>query len=101
MGKSTARKTYMTPNKAKAASVKGKTHMNDPVRKPASSHDTVKRATRAKLGRKASEMNTALPGATVKAKQITKPVNNLDQFGNPAGNSDDGFFDQGAEAPVI
>jgi hypothetical protein len=97
MGKSTGRKNYTTPNKAAAANVRT-VHVNDPARRPAPSHDTVRRSTRARLGRKASEIDKALPDATVKAKQISKPINNLDQFGNPLSPNNDSFFDGGAEA---
>jgi hypothetical protein len=100
VGKSIARKTHMTPNKQAAANVKDKVHVNDPARRPAPTHDAVKRSTRATLGRKASKIDAALPDATVTAKQVSKPINNLDQFGNPVAN-DDGLFDQGAEAPVL
>src|ERR1700728_3411259 len=105
MGKSTARKNYTTPNKGAAASVRGKAHVNYPVRKPTAKHDSVVKKTKATARAKAQEMNSALPGrasgpqpGSVTAKPLSKPVPNLDQFGNPLSPNNDSFFDEGATA---
>jgi hypothetical protein len=58
MGKtSRSRKAFTTPNKQAVQNVKGKVHVNDPTRRPAATHDSVKKATRARATQKAENLN--------------------------------------------
>jgi hypothetical protein len=97
MGKSTARKNYTTPIKA-AANMR-RVHVNDPARRPAPSHDTVRRSTRAKNAAKQQLLNDTFPDAEAKAQKLATPKA-IDQWGNPLTTQPE-TYDNGAEAPLL
>lgn len=82
MGKRAARNKY-TSKTANAQKV----HVNDPSRRKAARHNSVKKATRARLAQRAANLD----------KATSKPTA-VDEFGNPLYPNNDGFFDGGSDA---
>jgi hypothetical protein len=116
MGKSTRWKTAVTPQGVKQE-VRGKVHVNDPTRRPAAKHNSVKKSTKARAGNNAAGLNAGLPvrpagpgKGSVHAKPLSKPTKiptqkiqtqDVDQFGNKLSPDNDAFFDGGAENGVV
>jgi hypothetical protein len=99
MGKSAARKAHTS----KAAAQK--VHVNDPSRRKAPKHDSVKKATAARLRDKAANLNSALPdtrptgprsGDVIPTRTGGIPKG-VDEFGNKLSPVPE-IFDGGGDA---
>ena len=99
MGKRSARRAFI----GKPANA-NRVHVNDPTRRKAPKHDSVKKATKKRLQEQSASLASGLPdtrptgphSGDVIPKMTSKPVPQ-DEFGNPLYPNNDAFFDGGAD----